>query len=678
MVWREDNGIEGPPVDTIVNERLALLPTPLDTQLESTQLQKPRLLLRRQVLILPERNNRQRWQRHEVESIPGLAAARRRDHGLVVKMARRRLSSALGQLLGAALGWTLLLAPGAALAGCGGGQTRGHPLDSSWSDEDGSELQAFQKEWKGVKPTRLANVAVGVVDNNMLVGRALGGSNDWFFRHAIEGRPVITGTVVVGIGGGELFALDAETGDKLWIREGIGRLRGAGDDGTTTLVSLESLTGTRSIVLAVDRSGQVVRQLYLEAVVGTPLVTDAVAFLPWNDNTVVIFDLIEGAEAARVVSSSPVSHAFSVGTELYFGEQQAVRFDEDIVEARRDGGSIVNLPSRHLPDLPRWHLPGSIPLPATATRHDSVRYYARPDGSAIDRYAGSYFRIVLGLAAPDGKTQWVHSGKHNYIAGWAGEETLALCDVAGTIRWLDMTTGAVVHTEQLFESVRGCAIQSESAPKHKAQNSPTMEDQLAEAIAIRDRQLEPVQQELLHELASRPTERATSALIRLASDPDRSGPPHRLRHEAAELLSRRRRGLNAMLHALSHQRGMRPSRLPLGSIARALQRSVVTEAAPLLAAELNDPTWPKADLVAVAKALEALARPAERQQLVVFLARLGCDPAMLDASMPIARTLGRLGAAAVVKRVAIDSCDDETMSAMLRAAAPEPVYPTPR
>ena len=205
-----------------------------------------------------------------------------------------------------------------------------------------------------------------------------------------------------------------------------------------------------------------------------------------------------------------------------------------------------------------------------------------------------------------------------------------------------------------------------------------MEDQLAEAIAIRDRQLEPVQQELLHELASSPTERATSALIRLASDPDRSGPPHRLRHEAAELLSRRRRGLNAMLHALSHQRGMRPSRLPLGSIARALQRSVVTEAAPLLAAELNDPTWPKADLVAVAKALEALARPAERQQLVVFLARLGCDPAMLDASMPIARTLGRLGAAAVVKRVAIDSCDDETMSAMLRAAAPEPVYPTPR
>ena len=79
-----------------------------------------------------------------------------------------------------------------------------------------------------------ADVAVGVVDKG-LRGVSLESGKVWSFsRHAIDARPCIAGTVVVGTGGGELFALEAETGNKLWSVASTGKIRGAGDDGRTT------------------------------------------------------------------------------------------------------------------------------------------------------------------------------------------------------------------------------------------------------------------------------------------------------------------------------------------------------------------------------------------------------------------------------------------------------------
>ena len=117
--------------------------------------------------------------------------------------------------------------------------------------------------------------------------------------------------MVVGLGAGELFALESRTGKLLWKRNAGGRLRGAGDDGTTTVISILPTTGSGSVVLAVDHDGQVVRQLEDTATIGIPAVVDGYAFLPWQGQYVTIYDLHAGEEKARALFRSATSRAFS-------------------------------------------------------------------------------------------------------------------------------------------------------------------------------------------------------------------------------------------------------------------------------------------------------------------------------------------------------------------------------
>jgi len=591
--------------------------------------------------------------------------------------------------------WLVGLVVGAyaAAAGCGGGQTRGHPLDSRWSDHDGSELSAFQQRWSMPKAPELPGVAVGVVNRQTLVGRALSsGSERWRYEHALEGRPLIAGSVVVGMGDGELFALDATTGEPHWTRKALGRLRGAGDDGDTTIVSIASLSEAHSIVLAVGRSGDVVRQLYEQAVVGAPAVFDAYAFLPWDGEGVVIFDLLEGTEAARVVAAEPVSHAFLVGGELYFGENTAVRFDDQIVAARWGGGSRVALPDRRWPGDPKWMVPGSTTLPTMATRDDRIRLHARPrspaSGPRLDDLALRYERLVMGLRAPAGALRWVHTNANTLIGGAATEDSFAICDTGGDVRWLDATTGRLLHRIALGERLVACQVQSERSPGRSTPPAPapSLAEQITKALQTRDIRLLPIQLELLEELATIDGSPVSAQLIALASEcapantPAGQGPPRphgAIGRRARELLAARRSGPEAMVAALaaaqpSHEpdgstplhRGLlawaeRPQ-IPVGPLATALQGMDEQRAAPVLAPYLTAPSLPNGELAAVARALEQLATKQQLPWLVEFFARHRCnraDPQLTRAVEAVERGLVRLGRQDFVVKNATESCD---------------------
>src|SRR5690606_35138116 len=125
-------------------------------------------------------------------------------------------------------------------------------------------------------------------------------------HYPFESRPILAGSVVVGVGESYMIALDAVSGEEIWRRKAIGWLRGVGDDGETTVVSLEGVSGKRSVMLAIDRDGNIVRQFYETAAVGSPAVFDEFAFLPYGEGFVVVFDLIRGSEVARVVADRPV------------------------------------------------------------------------------------------------------------------------------------------------------------------------------------------------------------------------------------------------------------------------------------------------------------------------------------------------------------------------------------
>jgi len=353
------------------------------------------------------------------------------------------------------------------LVACGGGQTRGHAFDPGWRNDDGAGVSAFQASFKSTPVPIGVDVAVGVSGLRELCGIALSGGKSWVFEHALEGRPAVAGTVVVGLGAGELFALEARTGKLLWKRNAGGRLRGAGDDGVTTVVSIEPTTATGSVVLAINHDGQVVRQIEDTATIGVPAVIDSYAFLPWQGQYVTAYDLHTGEERARALFRSATSRAFVTGGALFFGENGVTRFDERIGLAPQNKASFVQLPVRELPGAPRWMQSGTETPPLATAAFDRACLYARPTaagapGISGGRYVATHLRAAVGLDATSGAVAWTHAHETEFLGGAAYEGGFALCDAKGVVTFLDARTGGVTGHVELGRSLTSCSVQADA------------------------------------------------------------------------------------------------------------------------------------------------------------------------------------------------------------------------
>lgn len=368
----------------------------------------------------------------------------------------------------------LLLATAAALAAlsgaCGGGQTQGEAFDPGWKDDGGAGIAAFQQRFAGRPIPVGADVAVGVVAGSgprRLVGVPLDGGPAWTFAHPLDARPAVAGSVVVGLGEGELFALDARTGRLLWKRNAGGRLRGAGDDGETTVVSLVSTTGTTSVVLAVGHDGMVQRQIEDDAEIGVPAVVGRHAFLPWQGRYVTVFDLQTGGEVARAALRHEVSRAFLLGGAVFFGGgNAATRLDEAIGLGAVGRASTARLRARELPGAPVWMTPGTEVLAPAASAVDNARLHARPRASGrpgfdTNRFVATYHQAAVGFDARSGAAAWMHAGEADFLGGAAYAGGFALCDARGGITFLDARGGAVTGRTSLGRPVQACVVQAD-------------------------------------------------------------------------------------------------------------------------------------------------------------------------------------------------------------------------
>ncbi|MFT3773561.1 MAG: PQQ-binding-like beta-propeller repeat protein [Minicystis sp.] len=544
----------------------------------------------------------------------------------------------------------------AGVAACGGGQTRGTPFDPGWQDDHGAAMAAFARTFGGARVHAGADVAVGVVGNKALVGIALDGGSTWRFEHELHGRPAVAGSVVVAAGGGELFALDARTGSLLWSRASGGRIRGAGDDGTTTVVSLIPTTGLGSLVLAIARDGSIVRQIEDEAAIGVPAIAGDSVFLPWQGRFLSVYDLPSGEERARVDLHAHTSRVFVVGGALYAGEVSATRFDERIAQAEGRGATTIRLPKPMggMPGDPLWMRPGTDWVNREADALDKVRLYARPaaQGAAVfgDRFAATYFRVALGFDAKTGAIAWAHAHDADLLGGAAYAGGFALCDAKGSVTFLDGKSGAVTGQIALGQPVDACLVQADAfVPKAAAAATRGLADQLAEIVLVPEAELTTLQQALLRELARLDDERATKALLDLASS-DRTAPP--LLADARAALAARRTGASFMLEALArrydHLAGVRRAP-PVGPLADALATIGEKRAAPLLAAHLGDPVSTSDDVKRAAAALVTLAGPSEAPAIEAFFAHYRAveapevDEAVQAAVVSAAEALLRLG-----------------------------------
>lgn len=519
------------------------------------------------------------------------------------------------------------LALGAATTSCAGGSHNG-AFSTDWLDDQGKSIAAVQARLGGARPTATADVAVAVAGakNDKLIGAPLAGGAPWTFQHALDARPIIAGSVVVGSGGNEIFALDAATGKKLWARPSGGvALLGAGDDGATTAVTLAR--GAGSTILVVSRDGSVKRQIDTDKQIGDPAVLGGIVFVPWQNQYVSAIDAATGDELGRVTLRDKVSRALTIGGGLYFGEVAIVRFDDKIRLASQGGANRVAIPPRELPGTPRLLVPGTEKQPVVANARDRDRLFARPNspegplGIDTGHFYASYFRIVIGFDASRGQLAWVHTHPSDVIGGEAISGGVLLCDEEGKIVVLDGRTGQVSSQASFGEPIKSCVAHADT---YKALpgpgGAPPLAQQIAEAVSSREASLATAQRLLLRELATLEDESATKTLVDLASDP-RTAPV--LVTDARAAIATRRNGAPYMLSALGkHYDFLRDvlASPPVGPIADALAAMKEAKGAPLLASHLLDPADTDDDIRRAAAALATLATKDELPPLRQFFA----------------------------------------------------------
>jgi outer membrane protein assembly factor BamB len=585
-------------------------------------------------------------------------------------------------------------APGllaAALLACGGGGTSLRLFSTDWEDDGGASIARVYQRVGNTPPPAGADVVVGVTGNsNALVGLPLGGGAKWTFPHAVDTRPIVAGAVVVGSGGGEVFALDAKTGSKLWARQtGDLPLLGAGDDGTVTVVTMRQAGGAGSVLLAVTHEGEVVRQIETEKPLGAPAVVQRLAFVPWSSQYISVVDLSSGDEAARVTLRQQVSHAWTQSGSLWFGEAGYVRFDEHIRDASRGQASHLELPQRELPATPKLMAPGGTPVPATANAEDKTRLYARPipgaggaGGVGIDdgRWYGTYFRLAMAFTVDKAKLAWVHLHEADFVGGAAAGGGVVLCDEQGKVEELDAQTGGVLATLDLGQPVKSCVVAVDGqhlsgTPK----DAKPLVAQLADAVLANEPQLAIAQKLLLRELAAMDDEAATKALVDLASNPQASPD---LLVDANISLANRRNGATYMEAALDRRYDymkdvLRPP--PVAPIAQALAAMKEKAAAPRLAAHLLDPADTDEDVKQTAAALAVVGGAGELPAMKQFFAMYRATAANDDlaaAVVSIGQALvtlgdkqGRAAVEAAVKDPMTVPYAKERLQAVLSAAA---------
>jgi outer membrane protein assembly factor BamB len=540
-----------------------------------------------------------------------------------------------------------------ACAACGGAQTRLALFSTDWEDDGGASIAHVWQRLGGTRIAAATDVVVGVTGrDDTLIGLPLGGGPKWTFVHPIDVRPVVAGTVVVGSGAGETFALDAGTGRLLWKQATAGRtLLGAGDDGAVTVLTFvrgARSAGSGSELLAVGHGGNVLREITTSRALGSPAVLGPIAFVPWAGEYVSAIDFESGDEVARVTLRAQTSRAWTTGGAVWFGGIGFIRFDEHIREASHGKASLAILPIRELPGLPRLMPPGDAPVPVVATAEDKARIYARPadgGGPAVsmedDRWYATYFRIAMGYDAGDGggdvqgtgeredrradkssqagKLAWVHLHEADFVGGAAGAGGIVLCDERGRVTLLDAKRGGVLSEADLGERVKSCVVNVDAQRIVGAgPEAKPLAAQLAEAVLVDDPQLVVAQRLLLRELAAQQDETATRALVDLASDP-RTSPD--LLADARTALANRRNGASFMETALLRHYDFLRDVLrapPVGPIAQALGAMKDKAAAPLLASHLLDPADTDDDVMRAAAALAVIAGPGETPTLREF------------------------------------------------------------
>ncbi len=567
-------------------------------------------------------------------------------------------------------------------AACGSAEQQTKLFAANWQNDGGVSAGRLEAKLRSVSKVKDANIAVGVTPVG-LVARNLSTNAGWSYQGAVESLPAIAGELVVFTGDDQVVALDAKSGRRLWAVPAKGRtLRGAGDDGALTVVTLGANDPGKSRLIAVDRQGEVTLQANVELELGRPQALGGIGFIPWGDQYVSAIDLRTGDEVARLLLRDLATYALRADTSLYFGEKALVRFDEKIRLADNGQGSRIELEPRELPGNPRWLASGIEPAAIDSSARQKIRVYATPSDAggtphfANDAYMATYFKVAYGLASQGSKLLWARPLPGDAIAGAVAAQGFVVCDASGKVTEID-AKGGLARELALGETLKACAVQASSLAIPPGKAAGALAEQLAAALQVLEPDMAAAQGFLLAELGKQEDPLVSKALIELST----SGRlPAEQRAEARKLLAKRRTGVEHMLQALERHYDFVSGALPppVGPLADALAALGEQRAAPLLARHLNDPANSIDDVERAARALGKLATPNEYQELRTFFALYRAtadDPGLVSAVAAVAGAILRVGGEegrALVERAATDPLTQPDVRSAISALLPQP------
>jgi outer membrane protein assembly factor BamB len=564
----------------------------------------------------------------------------------------------------------LLLSASLALgvAGCAGAQNGGGSdlFTQDIPRDSGIAIAKVEERLRAVMRPASVAVAVGVSANGLVGARVPGGAA-WRNGTKVDTLPAVTANgVVVATGGGRVIGLEGATGRALFDVSADGYvLRGAADDGRYTVVSLGRTSRQESRFIAVERGGKVVVDTETDFALGRPAVRGGVALVPFRGQYVGAIELETGQELARALVRDLTSHALDFDGTLYFGQNALIRFDEKIRYAESFQATRWEWKPRPLPGKPTWLGDGFDVSRLDRTALAKIKVYAAPDpkrgGNALasDSYAGTYFRVVYGFHAKDGRVAWTDALPGDALGGAAAASGFVFCDATGTVHVYD-ERGKSGEPTILGAPLTGCRVGASGLVVSASRDRGSLAQQIDSTINSVDSTMAAAESLLIAELGKLEDPLVTRILIGFAES---SRLPQAERDAARVLLAARRSGADDMLQALSRQYDFLSDEAapPVGPLADALAAMGEERAAPLLAKHLTDPATSLDDVARAAKALETLATPKEAQALTTFfsLYRATADePALIAAVLSGAKALLRVGGSegrAVVERAANDA-----------------------
>ncbi len=500
-------------------------------------------------------------------------------------------------------------------AACGGGPTPANLFASRWKLDEAASLSRVRQRL-GVRPVRGADLAVAVVRHgDALAGLPLGPGASWTFLHALDTRPVVAGHVVVGSGGGEVFALDALTGKLLWTRPTGGLpLVGAGDDEEVTVLTFRRGAEGNSTMLAVLRDGTSIRQVESDARLGSPAVVRGLAFVPWSETLVSVLDLSNGDEAGRFTLPS-VTHAIASQGMLFFAGKGFSSFDPvtslPLVATRAPSRSALLATDA----TEKWTRSNEriapITLPGTA---DQVLARPTPAGFDSGLVYATRGRLLMAVDALSGGLTWLRRLDVGPLGGTASSGGVHICDRSGRV--LGFTSrGADAGTWDFGQRIDSCVVSTDGLEVVANAGPPSFAESLADALRVADPELVSTQGMLARLLSRLDAPEATRALLTLVEDP--ALPPVLLKEVTAALVGHRA-GVGNLL-AIAATCSDAHGSPPIGLLARTLLAMGERRAAGPLAACLTAPSLQDQDLTDLASALRALGSAAQAATVARYL-----------------------------------------------------------